>query len=204
MTGLACIESGGRYDAYNATSGAYGKYQIMPRNWVGWTGRYLGNPWQGPTARAQEYVAKARIADLWALHHSWALVAHWWHTGNAEPDRTLWSNANNSYVNAVIAIAQLARSTTTAGQVPRACFAQNLPAPRIWTQPIPRVVVTGRRVFIRPGPGTDNRAVGIVTEGTVLAALGSARDSSGNKWLYVGLRGGSTAWIAAWFTEPRT
>ena len=42
------VESGGRYDAENPTSGAYGKYQIMPANWPSWAGQYLGDrnaPW---------------------------------------------------------------------------------------------------------------------------------------------------------------
>src|SRR5436190_14641132 len=42
MGGLAVIESGGRYDARNPSSGAYGKYQIMPFNWPAWSRRYLG------------------------------------------------------------------------------------------------------------------------------------------------------------------
>ena len=33
MEALATVESGGRYTARNPTSGAYGRYQIMPSNW---------------------------------------------------------------------------------------------------------------------------------------------------------------------------
>jgi hypothetical protein len=33
MNAIAKVESGGRYTAQNTSSGAYGKYQIMPSNW---------------------------------------------------------------------------------------------------------------------------------------------------------------------------
>ena len=36
MRALGQVESSGRYDAVNAVSGAYGKYQIMPSNWPAW------------------------------------------------------------------------------------------------------------------------------------------------------------------------
>src|SRR3954462_1426628 len=51
MTGLACVESSGRFDALNVSSGSYGKYQVMPRNWSAWAMRYLGNRWAAPTRR---------------------------------------------------------------------------------------------------------------------------------------------------------
>src|SRR4051795_13014644 len=33
MTGLACVESGGRFNAFNPGSRSYGKFQVMPHNW---------------------------------------------------------------------------------------------------------------------------------------------------------------------------
>src|SRR5687767_10092115 len=54
LTGLACVESGGRYAAVNRRSGAYGKYQIMPRNWPRWADRYLGDRRAARTAYHQE------------------------------------------------------------------------------------------------------------------------------------------------------
>jgi hypothetical protein len=202
MTGLACVESGGRYDALNSASGSYGKYQIMPRVWLAWAGIYLGNRWANPTPRAQEYVARNRISDLYALHRKWPLVAHWWLTGSADPDRELWSDASTGYVDSVITIARLVRTSAGAAQVPARCFVQDLPLPKIRTQPLPRVVVTGGRAFIRDGAGADNSAVGTVMKGTLLAVLGHGRDSAGKKWLHVGLRDGSKAWIASWLTAP--
>ena len=40
---LGQVESGGKYNARNSYSGAYGKYQIMPSNWPGWAKQYIGN-----------------------------------------------------------------------------------------------------------------------------------------------------------------
>ena len=77
MTGLACIESSGRYAAVNAESGAIGKYQIMPRNWRTWAGRFLDDPGAQPTPENQELVARVRIERLHHRLDSWRRVAYW-------------------------------------------------------------------------------------------------------------------------------
>ena len=59
MYAMGRVESGGNYYARNATSGAYGKYQIMPASWRAWAGRYLGNSYAKQTPRNQEIVATA-------------------------------------------------------------------------------------------------------------------------------------------------
>ena len=43
LAALGAVESNGRYDAVNATSGAIGKYQILPTNWRAWALRFLGD-----------------------------------------------------------------------------------------------------------------------------------------------------------------
>ena len=40
---LGQVESGGSYTARNPSSGAYGKYQIMPSNWPAWAKLYVGS-----------------------------------------------------------------------------------------------------------------------------------------------------------------
>ena len=40
---LGQVESGGSYTARNTTTGAYGKYQIMPASWAAWAKLYLGS-----------------------------------------------------------------------------------------------------------------------------------------------------------------
>ena len=51
MYAMGQVESGGNYTARNPTSGAYGKYQIMPSNWPSWAARYLGNSERAADAR---------------------------------------------------------------------------------------------------------------------------------------------------------
>ena len=201
MTGLACVESGGRFDAFNPSSRSYGKYQVMPRNWSAWAGRYLGNRWAAPTPRNQEYVAQQRILDLYRLHRRWRLVAHWWLTGNADPNEQLWSPGSTGYVNSVTTIAHLAANPATRGQIPARCFPAAFRTPRIHTGRWPRVTVTGQRVHLRTAAGYENRATGTVTRGMMLAVLGSRRDPRGKPWIHVGLRDGRQGWVAAWFTQ---
>src|SRR3954453_16500545 len=89
MGGLAQIESGGRYDARNRDSGAYGKYQIMPFNWPAWAGRYLGNRKAKQSGPNQERVAAGRLSDLYrSLGGSWDRTAYWWLTGKHGPRGT--------------------------------------------------------------------------------------------------------------------
>lgn len=78
---LGQVESGGRYDARNAYSGAYGKYQIMPANWPGWAKLYVGNAKAPQTPRNQERVARGKVIDLHRWLDTWPNVAHWWLTG---------------------------------------------------------------------------------------------------------------------------
>jgi hypothetical protein len=202
MTGLACIESGGSYTALNSRTGAYGKYQIMPRNWPAWAARYMRNKWAQPTPRNQEYVARQRILDLYELRGNWRRVAYWWLTGNGEGNEHQWSSRALGYVNRVMSITELASSPRYAELVPAGCFPRNYPPPKIRTQPRQHVVVTGRVVHLRSGPGYHNDAVGVVRNGVRLTVLRSGLDARGKTWLKVGLADGRVAWIASWFTAP--
>jgi hypothetical protein len=85
MWGIARTESTGRYDARNAYTGAYGKYQIMPANWPVWSRQFLGRGYFPRTAENQERLA--RRIFLWAHDRfdSWAIVAYWWLTGRSNP-----------------------------------------------------------------------------------------------------------------------
>jgi hypothetical protein len=205
LTGLACIESSGRFHAVNRSTGAFGKYQVMPRNWVSWSGRYLHNKWAVPNARNQEYVVRMRVSDLRSLPRTWRQVAHWWLTGNASADENLWSRGSLGYVNRVLGTARAAAMPSVRASVPQQCFPADVPPAHVRTKPWPRVTVTGRRVNLREGAGAQgNHVVGTVKRGTNLAVLGRAKDANGKKWLRVGLKDGTTAWIASWFTAPKS
>jgi hypothetical protein len=103
MASLAAVESNGRYEAVNATSGALGRYQILPSNWRAWSRRYLGDPDATPTPANQERVARQKLIALYGWLDDWAAVAHWWLTGDGETDQDHWSEASRRYVSRVLA-----------------------------------------------------------------------------------------------------
>ena len=96
MRATARVESGGRYSALNATSGAYGKYQIMPASWLAWAGQYLGDPRAPRSAVNQERVARAKMTSLFHWLGSWRRVAYWWLTGSSATSG--WTPAARAYV----------------------------------------------------------------------------------------------------------
>ncbi len=100
MHALGEVESGGNYHARNASSGAYGKYQIMPSSWRAWADRYLGDPNARPTPANQEIVATAKVKALYKGLLSWRRVAYSWLTGSSRT--TGWSTYATSYVRRVM------------------------------------------------------------------------------------------------------
>ncbi len=82
MWAIGKVESGGSYTARNPSSGAYGKYQIMPPNWPAWAKTYLGNSKAKQTPANQEKVAKGKFTSLYRSLGSWRRVAYWWLTGS--------------------------------------------------------------------------------------------------------------------------
>ena len=117
MYALGQVESGGNYYARNPTSGAYGKYQIMPASWRAWADRYLGDPNAKQTPTNQEIVARAKVRALYSGLQSWRRVAYWWLTGSSRT--TGWSDYAIRYVNKVMSYynnataADIAGATTT-------------------------------------------------------------------------------------------
>ena len=100
MSAVARVESGGNHKAVNKTSGAFGRYQILPGNWRAWARRYLGNANAKPTLANQEKVAKAKMKSLYRWLGSWRRVSYWWLTGSSRT--TSWSHAATSYVTRVM------------------------------------------------------------------------------------------------------
>jgi transglycosylase-like protein len=99
---LGKVESGGRYTARNASSGAYGKYQIMPASWAGWARAYLGSSSAPQTPKNQETVARRKVTALYNWLDAWPTVAHWWLTGSPERNAKLWSSYSRSYVTKIM------------------------------------------------------------------------------------------------------
>jgi hypothetical protein len=111
---LGSVESGGSYTARNSSSGAYGKYQIMPNSWAGWANQYLGSSNAPQTPANQEIVAHRKVTALYNWLDAWPAVAHWWLTGSSERNPALWSSFSRTYVNRIMAI--MGGVGTTSGQ----------------------------------------------------------------------------------------
>jgi hypothetical protein len=112
---LGRVESGGRYTARNSTSGAYGKYQILPSNWAAWAKLYIGSSTARQTPTNQEIVAHRKVKALYRWLDAWPTVAHWWLTGSSERNPALWSSYSRTYVNRVMAIMGNTRDVAGAG-----------------------------------------------------------------------------------------
>ena len=104
LIALSTVESGGRYDALNRSSGAYGKYQIIPSSWRAWAREVLGNANARKTAANQEKVARYKIHQAWHRYGSWRVVAYWWLTGRSTRNEARWSGPAKRYVNKVMAV----------------------------------------------------------------------------------------------------
>ena len=112
---LGQVESGGNYYARNSSSGAYGKYQIMPSNWPSWAKLYVGSSSAKWTPVNQEKVARGKVTALWHWLDSWENVAHWWLTGSGDRNKAHWSSFSRAFVAKVMKIyANVSESTAAA------------------------------------------------------------------------------------------
>jgi hypothetical protein len=100
MYAVGQVESGGNYKARNRSSGAYGKYQIMPSNWPSWAKRYLGDAHAKQTPRNQEKVAAGKFTSLHRSLGTWKRTAYWWLTGSKRTSG--WSAYARRYVTKVM------------------------------------------------------------------------------------------------------
>ena len=112
MYALGRAESHGDYAARNDSSGAYGKYQIMPASWRAWAGRYLGDPNAKPSPANQEIVATAKVKALYKGLQAWRRVAYWWLTGSSATGG--WSPFATRYVTRVMNYYEQAPDKTVA------------------------------------------------------------------------------------------
>ena len=133
---LGRVESGGNYYARNATTGAYGKYQILPSNWPTWAKLYVGTSTASWTPTNQEKVARGKVTALWNWLGSWENVAHWWLTGSGDTNQSHWSSYSRYYVARVMKIYSTVSEATAAADV----MAEPEPLP------IGKVVTTTRRI----------------------------------------------------------
>ena len=114
---LGQVESGGNYYARNSSSGAYGKYQIMPANWPGWARLYIGSSTAPQTPANQEKVARGKVTALHVWLDTWPNVAHWWLTGSGERNQALWSSFSRYYVAKIMKVYETVSEATAAADV---------------------------------------------------------------------------------------
>jgi len=150
MRAIGSVESGGRYTARNRSSGAFGKYQILPSNWRTWARQYLGNANAAPTPRNQERVARAKFRSLYRWLNSWRHVAYWWLTGRDGRERA-WTRYARSYVTRVMTRFE----RTAAGGV----VADEGPAARTLSEASRAITYTGTWKLARHGGYEGGRAI---------------------------------------------
>jgi len=156
---LGQVESGGNYTARNPSSGAYGKYQILPSNWPAWAKLYVGSSSAAWTPVNQEKVARGKVTALWNWLDTWPGVAHWWLTGSGDTNRAHWSSYSRYYVDKIMKIYGAVSDVTAAEDV--------MAAP---PKPPVGAVTTGRQVA-----ATSTRRIGETNIG--IAYTGRWRDA---------------------------
>lgn len=80
MEALIQQESGGRPDAYNPDSGAFGLGQILESHWAEWA-RQAGQDPRDKSAENQRRIIRYHLAKYYASYQSWRDVAIAWYAG---------------------------------------------------------------------------------------------------------------------------
>jgi Transglycosylase SLT domain len=104
MYALGQVESGGSYTARNSSTGAYGRYQIIPSTWRAWAKEVLGSAYAPMTPANQDKVAAYKLHQAYHRIGSWPPVAYWWLTGRINTNRATWSSFARSYVDKIMRI----------------------------------------------------------------------------------------------------
>jgi hypothetical protein len=192
MWAMAGQESGWDYYARNASSGAFGKYQIMPFNWPAWAAEYLGDGRADQTPWNQERVAFGKIHDLYRWLGSWKRVAYWWLTGSSEANEKRWSAYARGYVQNIMRLRL--RAPKDAAAMPARTSSR--PERGDW-----RRSAMSQRLRMEPGGRTWRRG-GSIRDGQVLRVHRVEQSSHGNRWIEVVTRDGRLGWLPQLRTLP--
>ena len=192
MWAMAGQESGWDYYARNRTSGAFGKYQIMPFNWPVWAEQYLGDRRADQTPFNQEKVAYGKLRDLYRWLGSWKRVAYWWLTGRTDRNEKRWSSYARGYVSNIM---QLRKRAPSGGS--------SLP-PRTSSRPGKgdwRRSAEAQQLRLKVGGRTWPQR-GRLGDGQVLKVRSSKTTLRGETWLKVVTADGRLGWLKQRHTVP--
>jgi hypothetical protein len=184
MWAMAGQESGWDYYARNRSSGAFGKYQIMPFNWPVWAGSFLGDARADQTPWNQERVAYGKIRELYGWLGTWKRVAYWWLTGDTDPDERRWSDHAMGYVRAIMEL----RHGAPRDGGPMPARTASRPARGDWR------LATGASRLRLGVSGRSWTRRGIVHD--------AATKPSGVRWLAIVTRDGRLGWLPQSTTLP--
>jgi len=192
MWAMAGQESGWDYYARNASSGAFGKYQIMPFNWPVWAAQYLGDARADQTPWNQEAVAYGKIHDLYRWLGSWKRVAYWWLTGRTDRDEKRWSAYARGYVTNIMQL----RARAPARGSPMPARTSSGPMRGDWRR-------AGSQLRLRLGVnGRVWPRRGEIRAGQVLKVDRVATRPDGARWIRVVTLDGRLGWLEHLSTVP--
>jgi hypothetical protein len=186
MWAMAGQESGWDYYARNVSSGAFGRYQIMPVNWPVWAAQYLGDARADQTPWNQERVAYAKLRDLYGWLGSWKRVAYWWLTGRTDRSERRWTGYARGYVRNIMRLRHQAPADAgdlpvrTSSRAGRGDWRQAAADVRLRTEPAGRSWPRG----------------GLVRDGSVLLVHRAATRGERVRWIGVTTQDGRFGWLA--------
>lgn len=192
MWAMAGQESGGDYYARNRSSGAFGKYQIMPFNWPVWAGEFIGDTQADQTPYNQERVAFGKIQNLYRWLGSWKRVAYWWLTGSSERDPRRWTTYATDYVDNIMSLRRRAPSRGVVMPSRTSMYA----GPGDW-----RLSGADQRLSLKAA-GRKWPSRGVVRDGQVVKVRRAAASTRGVRWILVVTRDGRLGWLKQQQTVP--
>lgn len=192
MWAMAGQESGWNYFARNSSSGAFGKYQIMPFNWPVWAAEYLGDARADQTPYNQEKVAYGKLRDLYRWLGSWKRVAYWWLTGSTEKNEKKWSSYAKGYVTNIM---RLRKKAPSRGSVMPARTSSRS-SKGDW-----RRSDSKQRLHLGVGGRVWPRG-GAVRDGQVLKVKAAKTTRKGERWIRVVTADGRLGWLKQLRTVP--
>jgi hypothetical protein len=192
MWAVAGQESGWDYYARNRSSGAFGKYQIMPFNWPAWATEYLGDRRADQTPWNQERVAYGKMRDLYRWLGSWKRVAYWWLTGKTDRNERRWSAYARGYVRNIMRL----RKRAPAEGAPMPARTSSRPDRGDWRR------ASGDQRLRLGAAGAAWPQRGRVRDGQVLRVRAVATTASGHRWVRVLTADGRLGWLKQTTTVP--